>query len=284
MCSASSDSVPWAAEKTEHDESVPGAVALLPTVAKRCYEVYLVKRDGTDIVTIDDFVAKTKCKRFLNAVLNAKEVRPGTVAKGCADESVQERLGLYCEVTTAFIILTESELRSALDRQRDLPKYLTGGIPTLEVPLATVPAQRVTVFLFGHHRPHRELTIRTMAPDRQLCVLDPRDQVYSGGQGDVVLDTVRGSTLQGADVSTALDKNSCGNMVSLSEIVDRSLVPPSGKANRGFELGQDVDSDDMDEAAPIISGPAAMLFEGHSGKVPPSGGRQTQGGAARHRR
>ena len=83
-----------------------------------------------------------------------------------------------------------------------------------------------------------------------------------------MLDTVRGSTLQGADVSTALDKNSCGNMVSLSEFVDRSLVPPSGKANRGFELGQDVDSDDMDEAAPIISGPAAMLFEGALGESP----------------
>ena len=137
-----------AQEKTEHDESGSRRSCLVGNCCKDCYEVCLVKRDGTDIVTIDDFVAKTKCKRFLNAVLNAKEVRAGTVAKGCADESVQERVGLCCEVTTAFIILTESELRSALDRQRDLPKYLTLGIPTLEVPLATDPAQRVTVFPF----------------------------------------------------------------------------------------------------------------------------------------
>ena len=74
----------------------------------------------------------------------------GTVAKGCADESVQKRFGLYYEVTTAFIIFTESELRSALDRQRDLPKYFTWCIPTREVPLATDPAQRETVFLFRH--------------------------------------------------------------------------------------------------------------------------------------
>ena len=61
-----------------------------------------------------------------------------------------------------------------------------------------------------------------------------------------MLNTLRGSTLQRAEVSTALDKNSCGNMVSLSEFVDRSLgkvAPPRGskKATRGFELGQDVD-------------------------------------------
>ena len=90
MCSASSDSVPWAAEngarRTRFQEQ-------LPCWQLGCYEVYLVKRDGTDIVTIDDFVAKTKCKTYLKAVLNAKEVRAETVNKGCADESVQERLG-----------------------------------------------------------------------------------------------------------------------------------------------------------------------------------------------
>ena len=42
----------------------------------------------------------------------------------------------------------------------------------------------------------------------------------------------------------------------------------SEKATRGFELGQDVDSDEMDEAAPIISGPAAMPFEGALGESP----------------
>ena len=41
---------------------VPGAVALLATVAEFGCEVHLVKRDGTDMVTIDGFVAKTKCK------------------------------------------------------------------------------------------------------------------------------------------------------------------------------------------------------------------------------
>ena len=39
-----------------------------------CCDVYLVTRDGTDIVSIDDFVAKTRCKKYLNAVLNAMEV------------------------------------------------------------------------------------------------------------------------------------------------------------------------------------------------------------------
>ena len=233
MCSTSSDSVPWADEKTEHDESGSRRSCPVGNCCKGCHEVYLVKRDGTDIVTIDDFVAKTKRKTYLNAVLNAKEVGAGTVAKGCADESVQERLGLYYEVTTAFIILTESELRSALDRQRDLPKYLTGGIPTHGVPLATDPARRETGFLFRHpDRPHRELTIRPChGADRQRCVLDPRDQVYCG-QGDGVLNTLRGSILQGADVSTALDKNSCGNMVSLSAFARRRpAVSSSGRTS-----------------------------------------------------
>ena len=112
VCSASSDSVPWAAEKTEHDESGSRRSCLVGNCCKGCFEVYLVNRDGTGIFTIDDFVAKTKCKKYLNAVLKAKEVRARTVAKGCADESVQERLGLFHEVTTAFITLTESELRS----------------------------------------------------------------------------------------------------------------------------------------------------------------------------
>ena len=132
-------------------------------------------------------------------MLNAKEVRARTVAKGCANEAVKERLGLCFEVTTAFIILTECELRSALDRQRELRKYLIEGTSTFEVPLATDPVLRETVFLFRHpFWPHRELTIRTChGVDRQRCVLDPRDQVCSG-QVDVVLNTVRGSTLQGS--------------------------------------------------------------------------------------
>ena len=109
---------------------------------------------------------------------SAKEVRAGTVAEGCADESVQERLGLYSEVTTAFIILTESELRSALDRHRDLPKYLTRGIPTVKVPLATDPAQRETVSLFRQPRPTAQGAHHSH--DRQRCVLDPRDPVCSG--------------------------------------------------------------------------------------------------------
>ena len=67
-----------------------------------------------------------------------------TVAVGCADESVQERLGLHFEVTSAVIILTEGELRAALDRQREFPRYLIEGIPTLELPLATDPVQRET--------------------------------------------------------------------------------------------------------------------------------------------
>ena len=65
--------------------------------------------------------------------------------------SGDRRQGL--EVTTAFINLTEVELRAALDRNRDLPKYLTGGIPIREVPLVTDPAQRETVFLFKAPRP-----------------------------------------------------------------------------------------------------------------------------------
>ena len=104
----------------------------------------MVKRDGTDIVSTDDFVAKTRFKKYLNAVLNAKEVRTVIVAMGCADESVQERLGLHFEVTSAVIILTEGELRAALDRQREFPKYLIEGIPTLKLPLATDPVQRET--------------------------------------------------------------------------------------------------------------------------------------------
>ena len=84
----------------------------------------MVKRDGTDIVSTDEFVAKTRFKKYLNAVLNAKEVRTVTVAMGCADETVQERLGLPFEVTSAVIILTGGEMRAALDRQREFPKYL----------------------------------------------------------------------------------------------------------------------------------------------------------------
>ena len=109
----------------------------------------MVKRDGTDIVSTDDFVAKTWFKKYLNAVLNAKEVRAGTVAMGCAYESVQERLGLHFEVTSAVIILTEGELRAALDRQREFPKYLIEGITTLELPLATDPVQRETFTFSG---------------------------------------------------------------------------------------------------------------------------------------
>ena len=109
----------------------------------------MVKRDGTDIVSTDDFVAKTRFKKYLNAVLNAKEVRAGTVAVGCADESVQERLGLHFEVTSAVIIPTEGELRAALDRQREFPKYLIEGIPTLELLLATDPVQRETFSFSG---------------------------------------------------------------------------------------------------------------------------------------
>ena len=105
-----------------------------------------------------------------------KEVRTGPVAMGCADESVQERLGLHFEVTSAFI-LTEGALRAALDRQREFPKYLIEGIPTLELPLATDLVQRETFFLFKHlHRPHRELTIRTChGADGQRCVLEIRN-------------------------------------------------------------------------------------------------------------
>ena len=68
-------------------------------------------------------------------VLNAKEVRAATVAKGSRSPP-------------PFINLTEVELRAALERNRDLPKYLTGGIPIREVPLVTDPAQRESVFLF----------------------------------------------------------------------------------------------------------------------------------------
>ena len=278
------------ARPRKRTRAVPGAVALLATVAKvlrgllgqagrhrHCHDRRLRREDQVQEVL------------YLNGVLNAKGGASGDRRQGLRRrESVQERLGLYYEVTTAFIILTEVELRAALDRNRDLPKYLTRSIPTLEVPLATDPAQRETVFFFRHpDRPLRDLTIRTChGADRQRCVLDPRDQVYSG-QGDVVLNTLRGSTLQGADVSTALDKNSCGTRgLSVRCSSTGPWLRPVGskKATRGSELGQDVDSDDMDEAAPIISGPAAMLFEGHSEKAPPSGGRQYQGGAARRRR
>ena len=109
----------------------------------------MVRRDGTDIVSTDDFVAKTRFKKFVNAVLNAKGVRAGTVAMGCAAESVQERLGLYFEVTSAVIIFTEGEMRAALDRQREFPKYLIEEIPTLELPLATDPVKRETFSFSG---------------------------------------------------------------------------------------------------------------------------------------
>ena len=61
MCSASSDSVLWAAERTEHDESGSRRSCLVGNCCKGCHEVYLVKREGTEIVSIDDFVAKTRC-------------------------------------------------------------------------------------------------------------------------------------------------------------------------------------------------------------------------------
>ena len=97
-----------------------------------------------------------------------------------------------------YIILTKGELRAALDRQREFPKYLIEGIPKLELPLATDPVQRETFFCSGIPTCCRQSSpfARAIGADVQRCVLDPWDQVDSG-QIDVVLNTMRGSTLQG---------------------------------------------------------------------------------------
>ena len=114
--------------------------------------------------------------------------------------------------------------------------------------------------------PHRELTTRTChGVDRQRCVLDPRDQVCSR-QVDVVLNTVRGSTLQGSRLHGPRQE-----LVWSDPLLDkpRRQVLGQGRSaqwqqelTRVVEVGQDVDSDDTDDAAPTISGPAATLFEG----------------------
>ena len=113
-------------------KAVPRAVALLATVAKVATRSTWSSGTAPTLSRSTTSSRRPSAEKYLNAVLDAKEARAGTVAKGCADESVQERVGLYYEVTAAFIILTESELRSALDRQRDLPKYFTREIPSLE--------------------------------------------------------------------------------------------------------------------------------------------------------
>ena len=206
MCSASGHSLPWAVDRTEHDESGSRHSFPVGTVAK------VATRSTWSSGTAPRLSRSTTSSRRQGA---RSTCMPCPVRRRCergpsprAVPTSRSKSASVLRVTTTFLILTGSELRSALDRPRELPKYLIKGIPTLEAPLATDPAQRETVFLFRYpHWPHWELTISTCpGADRQRCVLDARDQVCSG-QGEVVLNTVRGSTLQGADDSTALDKN-----------------------------------------------------------------------------
>ena len=102
-----------------------------------------------------------------------------------------------------------------------------------------------------------------------------------------MLNTMRGSTLQGADVSTALDKNSCGHM--LSDRVRRQVLGPLrpvAERRRPALAGSGGTSTRMTRtmSRPLCLGLPRRCSRGHSWKALPSGGRQYQGGAARLRR
>ena len=148
--------------------AVPGAVT-----------VSMVKRDVTDIFSTDNFVAKTRFKKCLNVVLNAKEVRTGP--SPWAVPTSRSKSASACTSRSPPPSSSSPRASCAPHWIANVTFRSVSLRASRELPLATDLVQRETFFLFRHlHRPHGELTIRTChGADGQRCVLDLRDQEHA---------------------------------------------------------------------------------------------------------
>ncbi|CAK0884692.1 unnamed protein product, partial [Prorocentrum cordatum] len=250
------DGKPWALRKMARKAQGLVEVAVGP----KCEECFSIHEDGFSHMEWDAFCQANKHDEQVKAdIAAARKVHLKQEPPPTPVQEVLERTDHAIESRRSYIVLTESDLRKALQTRR-LTKESTKSLYTAQVPKEGEDGWELGYWFVNPNMPYRTVDIISRTGvGRDNYIMD-RDKQLWKNQGTVTCSSKSRLMHDQAGVLTILEKDKAGFMKTLDEFLE-------SKGAKGEGVGDGADAAMPDGSAALADAAAASDDESEDAEL-----------------